>query len=67
MLQLKGAIIAFNDGSRSIASVLKHLGIEPGQIMMSAICKRDHKCKRESNRSRRTTVLEDLIEKTKWI
>ena len=66
MLQLKGAIIAFNDGSRSIASVLRHLGIEPGQIM-SVICKRDHKRKRESNRSRRTTVLEDLIEKTKWI
>ena len=36
---VEGAVIAFNEGSSGIANVLKHLGIEPGQNMTSAICK----------------------------
>ena len=57
------AVIAFNDESSGIANALKHIGIEPGQNMMSAVVKRDCKRKRESNTN--ATILEKKIRKSR--
>ena len=58
-----GAVIAFNDGNVGIANVLRHLGIDPGQNMMSAIVKRDCKRKRESDMN--ATMLAKKVRKSR--
>ena len=58
-----GAVIAFNDGNSGVANVLKHLGINPGNNMVSAIFKRDCKRKRESKTN--ATTLAQKVRKSR--